>query len=242
MVKVVESPTDYKPEFEEEVSVFLAGGITDCPDWQEYAISDLDDTSLVLLNPRRADFPIGNPDAAQAQIKWEYDHLRKADGILFWFPQETLCPIVLFELGAWSMTDKQIWVACHPLYPRRQDVEIQMSLARPDVHVLTNLMSLCDVVRAQAPGLAVPRREIDDTKVLVQLDGETWEELDSEKVTFRSYLKTAPAEAVQILHPFKVETLEGTFDAKERDYLMRGPAGELYSCDREIFENTYEAM
>jgi len=53
-------------------------------------------------------------------------------------------------------------------------------------------------------------------------------------------MKTKPAEAVQIDVPFEVDTLEGEgLSGKAGDYLMRGVKGELYPCDREIFEETY---
>src|SRR5438132_145293 len=87
-------------------SVFLAGGITGCPDWQTDMVSLLAGSPVVVLNPRRKNFPIGDPNAAQEQIAWEYRHLRKADRILFWFSAATLNPIVLYELGAWSVTTK----------------------------------------------------------------------------------------------------------------------------------------
>jgi len=99
-------------------------------------------TDLILFNPRRKRFPIDDPAAGPEQIKWEYDYLRMADAILFWFPHETLCPIVLYELGAWSMTDKPIFVGVHPDYTRRQDVEIQTKLARPDVRAVYALEDL----------------------------------------------------------------------------------------------------
>lgn len=129
-------------------SVFLAGGITNCPNWQKMMASLLADTkmNLILLNPRRANFPIGDPGAAMEQITWEHDHLRAATAILFWFPCETLCPIVLYELGAWSMTDKPIFVGVHPRYKRRRDVEIQTGLVRPDVKVVYSLEDLASLV------------------------------------------------------------------------------------------------
>jgi len=106
----------------------------------------LQDTDLILFNPRREHFPIGDPGAAQEQIAWEHAYLRTADAILFWFPCETLCPIVLYELGAWSMTDKPIFVGVHPEYERRQDVEIQTCLARPTVKVCYSLEDLAQQV------------------------------------------------------------------------------------------------
>jgi len=133
-------------------TVFLAGGITNCPDWQQEMRSLLQDTDLILLNPRRRDFPIGDPNAAQEQITWEHNQLKMADAILFWFPCETLCPIVLYELGAWSMTDKPIFVGTHPLYRRWQDVDIQTRLARSEVKVSRSLEDLAQQV---ATGLEI---------------------------------------------------------------------------------------
>jgi hypothetical protein len=125
-------------------SIFLAGGITGCPDWQARMADILD--GVVMFNPRRKDFPIGDPDAALVQITWEHFYLRYADMILFWFPMDTICPIVLYELGAWSMTNKPIFVGVHPDYQRKQDVEIQTKLARPDVSIAYSLEELADNV------------------------------------------------------------------------------------------------
>ena len=59
-------------------SLFLAGGITDCPDWQETMIGLLRETDLILFNPRRKNFPIKDPLAAFDQITWEHNHLNLA--------------------------------------------------------------------------------------------------------------------------------------------------------------------
>ncbi|MGX2944207.1 hypothetical protein [Enterococcus alishanensis] len=40
----------------------------------------------------------------------------------------------------------------------------------------------------------------------------------------------------------KVLTLEGWMDGKLNDYLIRGVNGELYICDKEVFEKTYEII
>ena len=141
-VLLVEAPDEREPA---GPSLFLGGGISGCPDWQAEVvriIAELAERPLTIFNPRRANFPIHNPSAAEAQIRWEHRYLRKASAILFWFPKETLCPITLYELGAWSMTDKPLAVGVHPEYARRIDVEIQTKLARPDVSVAYDLRSL----------------------------------------------------------------------------------------------------
>jgi hypothetical protein len=145
----VESPNEWTPLGER--GVFLAGGITGCPDWQREMRDLLCESGLTLLNPRRKDFPIHDPGAAKAQIEWEHRHLRKADLILFWFCAATLNPIVLYELGAWSMTDKPIAVGVETGYKRTDDVLIQTRLARPEVTVVSSLGELAADVRAHWP-------------------------------------------------------------------------------------------
>lgn len=142
-MKYIESPQKIPSKRDVEM-MFMAGGITGCPDWQKDMVRMLGDTGLALLNPRRADFPIGDPGAAREQITWEYRALREAEAILFWFPKETICPIVLYELGAWSMTEKPVYVGVHPEYQRRQDVEIQTRLVRPDVKIFYSVRDLAD--------------------------------------------------------------------------------------------------
>lgn len=129
-------------------SIFLAGGITGCPDWQQDMVHHLLSTDLTILNPRRKDFPMDKPSAAFEQIAWEHDALRDADTILFWFPSETICPILLYELGAWSVLKKPIFVGIHPDYQRRQDVEIQTKLVRPGLEIVYSLEHLARQVIA----------------------------------------------------------------------------------------------
>lgn len=39
-----------------------------------------------------------------------------------------------------------------------------------------------------------------------------------------------------------VRTLEGNMRGEIGDYLIKGVAGELYTCKKEIFEKTYEVV
>ena len=72
--------------------------------------------------------------------------MRFACAILFRFPQETICPIALYKLGAFSMTDKPLFVGIHPNYHRRQDVEIQTNLVRPDINIVYSLEDLAEQI------------------------------------------------------------------------------------------------
>jgi hypothetical protein len=123
-------------------SLFLAGAITGAPQWQDELVKDLENLNLVVYNPRRKNFPIHDPSAAAAQIKWEFDNLRKASMISFWFCKETMGPIVLFELGAHLMTPKPIVIGMDPGYQRRQDVEIQTKLIHPEIEIVYSLKDL----------------------------------------------------------------------------------------------------
>jgi len=58
---------------------------------------------------------------------------------------------------------------------------------------------------------------------------------------FQYYVKKPiPISAKKISDEFYVETLEGIMKGKAGDYLIVGVKGELYPCDREVFEETYE--
>ena len=123
-------------------SVFLAGGISGCEAWQHRVVELLAGSSLVVMNPLQAAFPIKDFEADRTQIGWEFRHLRRATARLFWFPCETLCPIALYELGGWTRTDEPLFVGMDAAYARRFDLEVQLGLARPDVTPVYNLDDL----------------------------------------------------------------------------------------------------
>lgn len=131
-------------------SVFLAGGITGCPDWQAEAASMLAGLDIAVLNPRREDFPMHDPAAAEEQIRWEFRALTGADVILFWFPDSgpIAQPVALYELGRYTALRKRFVVGRDPNYVRRQDVDIQMLLAVPTMKVHDSLEDT--VLAAQA--------------------------------------------------------------------------------------------
>jgi hypothetical protein len=136
-----------------EKSLFLGGGISNCPNWQEEFVQSImylrNVLPLAIVNPRREDFDVSDPSMSVRQIQWEFDALNRCDWVLFWFPKETLCPITLYELGAQTKGNKKLFVGTHPLYQRALDVEVQLSLARPEIVVRHSLEELVeDVVNA----------------------------------------------------------------------------------------------
>jgi hypothetical protein len=143
-MQYIEAPSREKAK---HVSVFLGGGISGCPDWQSYVVDKLKDKEVTLYNPRRKNFPMDDPTASAGQIKWEYERLRKADVNTFWFCKETLCPIVLFELGSALEREKKIILGMDPDYGRRQDVEIQVGLRRPWTEICYSLDYFIDNIK-----------------------------------------------------------------------------------------------
>lgn len=142
----------------ERLDLFLAGGITNCPLWQDAAADYLADTGLVLVNPRRQFGIDWEGPEAREQIGWEHDALSRARGVLFWFPETSICPIALFELGVQIGRAKiPVTVGAHPDYPRLFDLRTQMDLAASEAPLLnqaifTDLFELCDVAARSVGG------------------------------------------------------------------------------------------
>ncbi len=131
--------------------IFLAGGITNCPDWQSDLIAKLRGsnitTNIDIYNQRRKNFPINDPKASYEQILWEFEKLKDADMIVFWFSRGSLNPIVLYELGMWGNSrDTPITVGIDREYERRQDVMIQTNLARPELPIFGSLEAVFEEI------------------------------------------------------------------------------------------------
>jgi len=146
----IEAPNEYFPESVDELSIFLAGGISGCDNWQADIRKILHQSvpQLVLINPRRQHFDVSDKSVSEKQIGWEHNHLRKASAVLFWFCKETLCPITLYELGAMSLLKNDIFIGCHPEYQRKEDVIVQTRLVLPEVKVVFSVEQLAKQVEA----------------------------------------------------------------------------------------------
>lgn len=110
-------------------SVFLAGGIQGCEDWQAKVISLIYGTNAVLFNPRRPGFDTFSDLQIQQQIAWEYCAIRACDIFSMWFcASESVQPICMFELGAALEMDKPIVLGVEPGYLREKDVMFQVTM------------------------------------------------------------------------------------------------------------------
>lgn len=143
-MKIITAPK-YYDLFSTDISVFLAGGITNCDDWQKECIKQLeyyyphDIDNFVVFNPRRENFPIDNPTASFQQIQWEFDAIERCDVFSMYFCSgESDQPICMYELGRNILRmqtrfpsdwEKRIVISVEQGYKRKQDVLIQTGLA-----------------------------------------------------------------------------------------------------------------
>ena len=141
-MKVITAPQDYIPQ-PNDVLCFLAGGITSCKEWQREVIFTLKRIEglehLVVINPRRDNFPIDDPNAAEEQIAWEFNWLNRTDIFSMYFCRsESDQPICMYELGRNlhkmktdypTSYEDRIVVSVEDGYKRECDVKIQTMLA-----------------------------------------------------------------------------------------------------------------
>ena len=145
-MRVITAVEQYIPK-EGDITVFLAGGITNCWEWQDKIIELLMEkgdakksNELVIFNPRRKNFPINDPNASYEQICWEFEMLEKADIFSMYFCGDTPSdqPICMYELGRnivrmqmkypteWQ---RRIIISVENQYRRKNDVLFQTELA-----------------------------------------------------------------------------------------------------------------
>lgn len=129
----------------DDLSLFLAGGITGCADWQSEMIEKLDRPGLTLFSPRREvdETWQWTDEGSRAQILWEQIAIGMSDAVSFWFSFETIQPIALYELGRMTDAGEAMFVGAHPDYQRRFDVVTQLGFLRPEITVVDNLDDLC---------------------------------------------------------------------------------------------------
>ena len=131
------SPSIEDPKY---TSVFLAGGITNCKNWQKEVIKELNDIEkLTVYNPRRTNFDLSNKSINHEQIEWEFERLEKMDIFSMYFcGGASIQPICMYELGRNiirmqnrfpSDWEKRIVISCEVDYIRKEDVIIQTLLA-----------------------------------------------------------------------------------------------------------------
>lgn len=161
-MRVYQAPTriDWY-EVAKRKSIFLAGGITGCDDWQTDLIGELQSLNdsglfdlggLVIFNPRRDNFDVMDMEATIEQIKWEHKCLEKCDICSFFFPaSESVQPITLYELGR-HLREHHSVVSIQEGYKRAEDVKIQLTLDGNCCNIYHNY---CEAIREHARALAI---------------------------------------------------------------------------------------
>ena len=123
-------------------TLFLAGSIEmgAAENWQEKFVAlitermkdVLEGWELVIYNPRRDDFDVSQEQSASnpyfaEQVNWELDNLYQSELHIFWFADDTLSPITLYEFGKHTNDGSfrmEPLVGCGPRYKRRGNLEI----------------------------------------------------------------------------------------------------------------------
>ena len=137
-MEIINAPNDWNLE-DGKIKCFLAGGLQKC-NWHDTVLNYLknkETSNLVLFNPKRDDFDIGNQNMEYEQISWEFQYLntfkRDKDFFfsIFFDASESVQPICFYELGRMLaiLQPEQCVVSVHPRFSRRNDVIIQTELA-----------------------------------------------------------------------------------------------------------------
>lgn len=148
-MKVITAVETYERQ-PEDICCFLAGGITNCAEWQDEVIKELENIegldNLIIFNPRRKNFPIHDPNASNEQITWEFNNLEQMDifSMYFAYTEKSDQPICFYELGRnlVRMQDRfdditsRIIISYEDNFKREQDVVIQSQLAGIDSKVI----------------------------------------------------------------------------------------------------------
>ena len=143
-------------------SLFLAGSITGCWDWQKEMSQKLSKIDiLTICNPRRKNFKsfkgAADYEESRKQIEWEFKLLQQVTQISFWFSFETLAPITLYELGRVieknvqyfndPMKGQRIFIGVDPNFERKFDVETQVGLQGYTDDISDNINHLIERIR-----------------------------------------------------------------------------------------------
>ena len=146
MAQIITSPSLDEAIF--HPIVFLAGGISKCPDWQGKVIQELSSENITIINPRQDHFDITNKNNSVKQIEWEFNRLEQMDIFSMYFcNSESVQPICMYELGRNivrmqnrfpSDWENRIVISVEDGYSREDDVLTQVLLCAPKLIVETN--------------------------------------------------------------------------------------------------------
>jgi len=144
------SPVEYQKERSEtRKSVFLAGSAAFFffLEFREMLEKD----HVVFLDPKNTDLDL---ICRSTTLKWEIEHIEKADVLLAWIPEgdpsstRTLSLTTLFELGRFAeMKEKPLIVGISPKHYLFSEIHRQLRVLRPDAVVVVSLEELAERLR-----------------------------------------------------------------------------------------------
>lgn len=154
MIKVIQAPEAW-PISDKYTKVFLAGGITNCDNWQDKVIKEiikLDDEltlpPIAIYNPRQT-AEMTDIDPVK-QIKWEHEYLNECDILSFFFcASESVQPITLYEFGKYFGRKPSV-ATVEKGYKREKDVLVQTYLDNLWVNYLDKNNAIKEHVRGIA--------------------------------------------------------------------------------------------
>lgn len=142
MIQIITAPSTDKPIY---TSVFLAGGITNCKEWQKEVIKELEFDDISVFNPRQEHFDVTDKSASYKQIVWEFERLEQMEIFSMYFCNDNSDqPICMYELGRNIVRmqnrfpndwEKRIIISVEKGYKREADVLIQTQLCASKLFV-----------------------------------------------------------------------------------------------------------
>lgn len=145
MIQIITAPSIERPIY---TSVFLAGGITNCKEWQKEVIKELEFDDISVFNPRHEHFDVTDKSASYKQIVWEFERLEQMGIFSMYFCNDNSDqPICMYELGRNivrmqnrfpSDWQDRIVISVEEGYIRKADVIIQTQLCAPQLFVESN--------------------------------------------------------------------------------------------------------
>ena len=149
---IIRSPAALPPR-DSRPWIFLAGSIDNgaAEPWQSQLEANLAPLPVIILNPRRTQWPV---EAAQTatnplfheQVLWELRAMEQASLIALYFAPGSQAPISLLECGLYARSGKLV-VACPEGFWRKGNLEIVC--AYYDIPLLHSLAALSDQLVAR---------------------------------------------------------------------------------------------
>lgn len=124
-------------------SFFLCGSIIG-EEWRDQIVESLKNFDVDIYNPKRLSW---KEALEKDQVIWENSYLGRSNVIVFWFSEESVCPISLFELGVHLFSNKVLYVGFSPKYQKLINLQTQLKLINPNMILYNSLENLISSIQ-----------------------------------------------------------------------------------------------